>query len=745
MNAPTDLSEDTVDVLATAADACARWREIGLERRLEVLKTAGSELHSRQAELHEGLVSDGLSRELAEHYGRTILWQARPELLEAYARNICRWADAADLDRSGNPQHHRELLVRRPDGVVLVVPPGNSPTLNSAIVFSVLLVGNAAIVRCPADSAGLRLIVESVIGSELERAGFFGLLRAISSPTRPFLDRFLPAPEVSTLVFFGNAAFGASVLARGTELGKKVVQELEGSDHMIVWRDADVGRASESARRAFDFSTQPCLVPKHFLVHEDAFDAFAKALLDWVPRCSSTVEADPQRGVLAPVSRVEDGERAFTELRGLGRVLTGGYRMNADGSRNSSGNYFAPTLVALDDTALASGLRCFEEEVSFPILPLVRFTGDDRAALRAMARVVEESPFGLRASLWTESPDVIGAFARTVSNTGLLILNGDHSQCPAYASPWGGTGRSGGPWGESHFFWEKTSHLQVISCTHLTAEQEQAVLEGLGCTRFVSSRKLRALDVTTSPDAVVELRIDDGVARIAFARPRVHNAIDERVVHELSSALDEIERMPHLRCVVLRGMGASFSSGADRRMLEHFDHRDARKFMLDATWTFRRLGRLPAIVLAGVDGYCLGGGFELALHCDLVIATERARFGFPEASLGLITTAGSIGRLLQTVGPFRAGTLLLSRETLSARRAHDWGLLDRVVADDDLDAGVLQRCHEICAMPTEGLRETKNVLRALRDPTDGQSWLAETEAFERLLEGRTRVEGKETS
>lgn len=680
--------------------AGGRWRWCPVRERLAILRAAGERLRERRDDLLDALRADGLSTALARTYGVWIERQGSAELLEHAARQLVR----------ATPAGH-ETLVRRPDGVVALVTPANSPTINTAPLFSILLAGNGVLMRAPVNDGGVRLIAHACIGAALEQAGHSAeLVQVVTGKTRPLLEWIYPQPGIDTIVFFGNAEAGAAVAARGHEAGKKVVLELEGSDCMVVWADADVDAAVASALRGFDFSTQPCPIPKHFLVHPRAEAAFIEGLCRGAVALS-TVQADPEVGVLVPLARPERFDARVAEARGRGAIVLGGHRIDASGQPAADGAYGAPTVVVLDHGEDLAGHPLFCEEINVPVLPVVRYRGDDPEILVSMVDLLEATPFGLRASLWTASDDVAAAFLRSVRRVGLLLVNADHAQHPAFLSPWGGPGRSGGPHGESHLFWQKTSRLQgVVAPAHVV----RAALLGEGDT--------------------VRLEVDDQIATLTLHRPTRHNAVDQGLAEQLCDAIERVaDQSDALRGVVLRGAGPSFCSGADLRMLERLDARGARRFMQEVTWALRRLARLPLPTLALVQGFCMGGGFEIALHCDEIIAAEGACFGLPEVGHGLITTAGGIGRLARAVGTRRAAAWLLSGERVPAARADAAGLLAGRVADDQLDAAGTDWCTRVRRQPRSGIAAAKRLLATLESP---DTWPGELEIFEDILNQR---------
>jgi len=466
-------------VAVAVARAAREWNAAGIARRLRALARAGADLAVRRDELHDALRADGHSLRMARYWADWILRVASPSLLERYARALVRWEPIHAHDAAARGG---ELLVRRADGVVLVVTPASAPTINASSLFSILLPGNGVIVRAPEHDVGTRFLVEKVIHPALAAEGFStDLAQVVTGKSRDVMGRFIPAPEVQTVVFFGNAEAGREVARQSYASGKKVVLELEGSDSMVVWRDAPVARAVESALRAFHASTQPCPVPKHFLVHAQVFDRFVEAMASELPRVS-TVAADPERGVLVPVARPEGYFAALDELRAIpeARVLGGARRIAADGTPDERGAFLSPTLVTLPSSACRAPLRCFDDEIYFPLLPIVRFDGDDETIAGEMAQLLSRSPFGLRVSVWTHARAVIERMAREISTVGILIFNDDHARAPEVASPWGGPRRSGGPHGENHFFWEKTSRLQAILCHDLSVYEVRRLLDALG-------------------------------------------------------------------------------------------------------------------------------------------------------------------------------------------------------------------------------------------------------------------------
>jgi enoyl-CoA hydratase/carnithine racemase len=196
----------------------------------------------------------------------------------------------------------------------------------------------------------------------------------------------------------------------------------------------------------------------------------------------------------------------------------------------------------------------------------------------------------------------------------------------------------------------------------------------------------------------------------------VLNAIDLATRDALWLALDAIEADDDVRIVVFRGTGdRAFSAGAD---ISEFgtapSYTEARRARLERD-LWGRIAHLDKITVAGIHGYTLGAGCELALLCDFRIAADDALMGLPETHLGYVPTAGGSQTLSRTIGRGRALDMLMSAEHIDAACAHDYGLVHRVVPRAELDAAVEQLTTRLLAQPNFALRPAK---RALIDGAD---------------------------
>lgn len=173
----------------------------------------------------------------------------------------------------------------------------------------------------------------------------------------------------------------------------------------------------------------------------------------------------------------------------------------------------------------------------------------------------------------------------------------------------------------------------------------------------------------------VEERADASL-RITIDRPHARNALDSAALRALAAGLRRAARDRAVGVVVLRGAGdRAFSTGADLKELQALDREAASDFLVAGQQVFRLIETLGKPVVAEVDGYALGGGFELCLACTFVVASTRSTFALPEAGIGLIPGFGGTQRLARTVGRQRALRVALLGEMLSAAQAYDLGLL----------------------------------------------------------------------
>jgi len=184
----------------------------------------------------------------------------------------------------------------------------------------------------------------------------------------------------------------------------------------------------------------------------------------------------------------------------------------------------------------------------------------------------------------------------------------------------------------------------------------------------------------TLQDSIVLVEVIDGVATLTLNRPTVLNALNDATYLALEEILDELETRDDLRVVIVTGAGErAFSAGADLTYMRALDGEARQEFILLTHRVTNRLAYFPRPTVAAIRGYCLGGGLELAMACDLRIAGVGTQFGLPEITLGSIPGSGGVQRLPLLVGPTRAKELILTGRRLSAEEALAWGFVNQVV------------------------------------------------------------------
>ena len=189
---------------------------------------------------------------------------------------------------------------------------------------------------------------------------------------------------------------------------------------------------------------------------------------------------------------------------------------------------------------------------------------------------------------------------------------------------------------------------------------------------------------------------DGAVATLVLDRPGRLNAIGSDTVALLDAALDAIEKDPAVRALVVTGAGGRFSAGANLSEIAGFERPEQfRRLIAAMAGTFTRLERLDRPVIAAVEGIALGGGLELALSCDLIVAGHGARLGLPEVRLGLVPGAGGTQRLARRLPPAVAKSLLLTGDSLDAPDAARLGLITQVVADGKALSTALELAHRL--------------------------------------------------
>ena len=237
----------------------------------------------------------------------------------------------------------------------------------------------------------------------------------------------------------------------------------------------------------------------------------------------------------------------------------------------------------------------------------------------------------------------------------------------------------------------------------------------------------------------IQVERDGAVGIITLNRPKVLNALGPQLLTELVDALEEYDRDPKVRCIALVGSDRAFAAGADIGAMA-----DASPIQMLVEDTFSRIERIRDLstpVVAGVSGFALGGGCELAMACDLIVASETAQFGQPEINLGIIPGAGGTQRLPRAVGKAVAMDMVLTGRTLSAVEARDAGLVARVTAPEAWRDETLAVCRTIATKSPVALRIAREAVNAAFETTLRTGIEFERRAFHVLFASEDQSEG----
>ena len=203
--------------------------------------------------------------------------------------------------------------------------------------------------------------------------------------------------------------------------------------------------------------------------------------------------------------------------------------------------------------------------------------------------------------------------------------------------------------------------------------------------------------------------IEGAVGLIQLNRPKVLNALNGALMTELGDAVEEMDQNTAVRCIVIHGSERAFSAGADIDQMKTA----TPLVMIENSWINRNFDRLRKVtkpIVAAVSGYCLGGGCELAMACDIILASESAQFGQPEISIGIIPGAGGTQRLPRAIGKSRAMELMLTGKFISAREAEARGLVSRVVPVELYLEEAKSLAREIASRPPVAVRFAKEAI-----------------------------------
>ncbi|TMB57059.1 MAG: enoyl-CoA hydratase [Chloroflexi bacterium] len=229
------------------------------------------------------------------------------------------------------------------------------------------------------------------------------------------------------------------------------------------------------------------------------------------------------------------------------------------------------------------------------------------------------------------------------------------------------------------------------------------------------------------------------VALVRLNRPRQLNALNGEVMDQLCDALEALDRDDAIRCLVVTGNERAFAAGADIAEMANATPIELLRTNRIAQWD--RVRRISKPVIAAVSGWCLGGGNELAMALDLIVAGEGARFGQPEINLGVIPGAGGTQRLTRAIGKSRAMEMILTGEPIDAREALRLGLVSRVVPDELVVEDAMALAASIATKAPLALRMAKEAVNAAYEMSLTDALAHERRLFYLLFASEDQKEG----
>jgi len=231
-----------------------------------------------------------------------------------------------------------------------------------------------------------------------------------------------------------------------------------------------------------------------------------------------------------------------------------------------------------------------------------------------------------------------------------------------------------------------------------------------------------------------------GVLKIA--RPEALNALNKFVVQDLKVLVGELASKREIRALIVTGEGEkSFVAGADIKEFEGLHTSSARELALQGQALFSKIEDLPFPVIATVNGFALGGGLELALACDFILASSKARWGLPEVTLGLIPGYGGTQRLLRAVGRSLAKRVAMSGEMFTAKQGYEWGLFAEVHEPEALMTAALKLAETLASRAPLAVGWVKEAIHHGADHGLAEGLKHEADLFSRTFETSDHIEG----
>lgn len=241
-------------------------------------------------------------------------------------------------------------------------------------------------------------------------------------------------------------------------------------------------------------------------------------------------------------------------------------------------------------------------------------------------------------------------------------------------------------------------------------------------------------------EELILVETHDRVGVVRLNRPKALNALSNEVIAQVAEQMRQFDADDNIAVIVLTGSEKAFAAGADIRAMKDWDFSDVYGAdYLGGDW--QDLARIRKPIIAAVSGYALGGGCELAMLCDMIIAADSAKFGQPEINLGVIPGYGGTQRLTRAVGKAKAMDLVLTGRMIDAKDAEEWGLVSRVVPTEDLMEETLKVAQSIASKSLISVLAAKESVNRAYESTLAEGLLFERRLFHGLFATEDQKEG----
>ncbi|UTR08448.1 enoyl-CoA hydratase-related protein [Alkalihalobacillus sp. LMS6] len=239
----------------------------------------------------------------------------------------------------------------------------------------------------------------------------------------------------------------------------------------------------------------------------------------------------------------------------------------------------------------------------------------------------------------------------------------------------------------------------------------------------------------------IKTSVQSRIGRIELNRPDQLNALNRQMVNEIVTALEGHDRNDEVNVILITGKGKAFSAGADIDEMKDLSPVDLERLNQFADWD--RIGMIKKPILSAVQGVALGGGFELVLSCDLVLATEKTMFAFPEVTIGVMPGAGGTQRLTKLVGKTKALEWLLTGDRISAKEALQYGIINKIVQPELLEEEAIRFAERLATQPALSLRLIKDAVQVAQHASVYDGMQQERKNFYLLFASYDQKEGME--